>query len=713
MPTRQPPADPIVLHSGALDVVLDRRHGLPCEYHLQPTGLRLRGEDLGVPIVALLCRLQDAALLRAPVVSSSAAATALQADFRFQAADEGRAAASFRVKYALSGASLSITLEDVREHDGYELLELAMPRLASVREDDGAAWLAHGDDGGHLASLAEAQHATLPPNTFWGDVLTTLPVVMIGTERVLCVQEVTAYMDGTKLTVSAGAGKRAALGTIKRHRVNGQECFDMNTGPSTPRVCGERRTPNLLVGQTPACRLDFLAAAAGQALDWLAGAELVRSRMPALPSRYYDSRFFYGIHCDEPRAPEPQATFEQCERLIRNVASLIDEAPQLVRLSGWQSRGKDTGFPAIEEVNTRLGGHAGLLRLMEEAGKAGCTAILTDNYDDAYKSSPAWDPGVVARRPDGELWKSRNWTGEDSYVIGPAKYMSGPGPERVRRTCERYRLREAIFIDALSYFSIRNDWDPAHPASGVKNLLEGRHKVLDEFSARGIDVNSEALRYAFLGRISGYWYMPKAKACPFGGVPIPLLPAVYRQSAVWGQSVKSGADGANSVHAFFHNACPRVMVDARSDLRELTDLFYLYAVPWFRLRGRRLETFRREGSRSLLGLEGGSRVEIDPDTLAYLVVVEGTTVARDGSTFCPLDDERIAFYSRSEQELVAELPPTWRESDVVGLVLSADEPQELPVIAAAGSVRVRVPSRRPVMVYRDRGSAGRRRGHVG
>jgi hypothetical protein len=38
---------------------------------------------------------------------------------------------------------------------------------------------------------------------------------------------------------------------------------------------------------------------------------------------------------------------------------------------------------------------------------------FSDNYDDAYKSSPAWDPKIMARRPDGQLWLSRNWTGED------------------------------------------------------------------------------------------------------------------------------------------------------------------------------------------------------------------------------------------------------------------------------------------------------------
>src|SRR5207237_7441732 len=94
----------------------------------------------------------------------------------------------------------------------------------------------------------------------------------------------------------------------------------------------------------------------------------------------------------------------------------------------------------------------------EKAKAYNCIATLSDNYDDAYRSSPAWDEKIIARRPDGELWESRNWTGENSYIIGLAKYMDGPGMERVRYTCERYKLPKTTHVDVLSYFSIRNDW---------------------------------------------------------------------------------------------------------------------------------------------------------------------------------------------------------------------------------------------------------------
>ena len=66
--------------------------------------------------------------------------------------------------------------------------------------------------------------------------------------------------------------------------------------------------------------------------------------------------------------------------------------------------------------------------------------------------------------------------------------MEGPGVERVRYTCERYKLPGTIHVDVLSYFAIRNDWDPKHPASGIRNLYAGRYRVLAEFKKHGAEI---------------------------------------------------------------------------------------------------------------------------------------------------------------------------------------------------------------------------------
>ena len=695
--TRVAPRKPVVLRSSQMEVVLDTADGLPYEYRLLARRARMLGETEGRPASATICDRTAWAFLPVPLHSLSVAATATQADFHFTVAPSSRPAADLTIRYELKDSTLIITLRDVREHPGFELIDVAMPSLATVREQDARAWLAHGDTGGSLAMLSEAKPGALPSNRFWGKVLATLPVVMIGNDQVTCTQEVTAFMDGTELTVSGTQGnRRASLGTFKNHRVNGSQCFDMNTGDEkTTRNCGNRNTPNILIGQESSCRLDFLPAS-----DWLDAAKTVRRRMPEIPKHLYDDAFTYGILLDQPLFDKPTATFEDCERIIREISNLTDGARQIVHLWGFQYKGKDSGYPAVDQVNGRVGGYDGMMRLMQRAKEFNCIVTLSDNYDDAYRSSPAWNEDIIARRPDGELWESRNWTGENSYIIGMAKYVADGALDRVRYTCERYKLPETTHVDVLSYYSIRNDWDRAHPASGIKNL-EARLKIFDEFARHGVDVSSEALRYAFIGKMSLFWYMTGPGSCPFGGKPIPFLATIYRKSAAWGQSGRMASLTDGILKTLFYNGYAHASFRGASDMRATTDLYYLMMLPWFKLHARSIESFRREGDRTVIGLEGNSSIDIDWRQQTYSAMVDGVEITRDSAVYCPLDDNRIAFYATTERELSFPLPPRWKSESVAAFALTAEERQERAFKAKNGKIVVFVKAQEPVVVYGD------------
>lgn len=706
---RRTPAAPLILQSSAVKIILDPQDGLPYEYHLSPDG-RISGELFGQQVRATLCEKNTWTFPSFDVQPSNNHIGSDRVDFQFSVQQRAQPAAQFAIRYQLSAATLTVTLENVHEFPGFELIEVALPCLAAAREEDAGAWLAHGDDGGSLVALGDALNAEFPPNRFWERVMASLPVVMIGTDKAACVQETTAFMDYTLLAVSGESGhRRGFFGTVQRHRVNGSLCFDMNTGNGTPRNCGNKETPNLLIGQKPCCRIDFLVPPAGKAaVSWLDAARLVRSRMPERPTHYYDGKFVYGIRCDEPKFEKPSATFAECEQLIREVADLTDNAPQIAHLWGWQYRGKDTGYPAVAEVNPRIGGLDGLRHLLAAGPKHNCRVTFSDNYDDAYRSSPAWDPAIIARRPDGQLWESRNWTGENSYIIGLAKYMAGPGPERVRYTCQHYGLQETVHVDVLSYFTIRNDWDPAHPASGIKNLFDGRYRVIDEFKKYGVDLSSEAMRYAAIGKISFFWYITSQRPCPFGGKPIPLQPMVYRKSALWGQGGVRGQLIDRVMNTLFYNGAMHLILRGDIDRKEIADIYYLNLLPWFHTSSRAIESFERAGSRTTIVLEGNSRIEQDWDARTYTVIVDGNAIARDLATFCPLDSRRIAFYSCADRELSAPLPVSWEPSKLSAVSLSPEKAELFAVRVENDTIHVQAPARTPVVVYQTRKMAQER-----
>jgi len=689
-------ANPVELKSSQLEVTFDPLKGLPTEYRLQSNKATIRGA-ISSEVTATIFRADPRRYTNFAIRPEVIRSTKTRADFQFSVREKGAPMASFMLRYELSGAEVLVSLEAVIEESGFELIDVGLPDLASVREEDGNAWLAHGDGGGTMAMLRKAKPGHLTPNRFWGGVATTLPVVMIGTNRMLCVEEVLSVMDTTELAVE---NHQAMLGTVKTWRVNGGLSYDMNTGPNTPRISGNSSTPNLMVGGRPLCRLDFSGDFDHNgAVDWLDGAKIVRARMPEIPTHYYDDKLQYMIRNDEPKFPKPRATFAETEEIIRRVASLTGGAPQNVYLWGWQYRGKDTGYPAVAEVNKRLGGLEGFVKLQKDAVAMNATVSFSDNYDDAYKSSPAWDSNLIARRPDGELWESRDWTGENSYIIGLAKYMDGPGLDRIRYTTVRYKIRDTYLIDVLSYYTIRNDWDREHPASGVKNL-EARYKILEEFKKRGLDVVSEELRYAALGKISVSDNGPAGEESPFGGESIPLVATIYRKSAIWGMRGQAWRKHPE-MYTLFYNGHEFPWYPADDWERDFANFYYSKLVPWYQIHYRNIESFLRDGDRTVIGLDGNSRIDQDWSSDQYSVTVDGVDVARDGDTFCPIGKDRVAFYSRTAKELTARLPDGWDASAVVARTMSADKTEPAAVSVRDGKLIVNVQAERPVMVFRN------------
>jgi hypothetical protein len=690
---RRPPEQPVTLRSGLLTVTLDGKDGLPFRYLFD--GQTIWGEDIGAPITAILCRLQPRKYVTASLSVASMARTQRSVVFRFEVPYEQEVGARFSLRYAISGTSMTMTVEAAAESPGFELIELALPNLATVRETDEGAWMAQGRDGGSFVRVGAAKPYRYEDDENFGRISTQLPIGMVGTHSVGCIMEVTGFMDGTESSIATtAAGRSARIGTVLVHRVHGGRCYNMNDGGNP--VCGTQHTPNLLVEQTSRCRFDFFPVE-DAAAPWFPAAKLLRARMPPSPTRYFDDKLLYLIAGKQKIESQPRTTFAQSRRLIGEIARLTDYAPQVAYISGWVYDGQDTGYPSEDKVNASLGSYEELMQLMADSRRVNANVSVNVNYDDAYKSSPEFDPAFIAREPDSAIWKSRAWDGEISYIVGMAKYvLGGWATRRIAATMARYRLRDTLLIDALSWFAIRNDWDPAHPASGYKNLVDGKWRVIDEFRKRGVSVVSEQFRYPMLGKLALSVNGPEPRTCPFGGQQIPLTAIVYRKAAIFGSS----GDGVlRPQRDLFWNSRPGLWFENKTDRAAITDFYYLLALPFNEVHRLEAESFAAHGSLCRLGLEGQSSLTMDSAGTSYEVIWQGATIARDESTCCPVDANRIAFYSRSGGRLNYPLPAAWTGANVTARALTVDGRRASPVQIEAGQIVVETPARVPVMVY--------------
>jgi hypothetical protein len=701
--TDKPAAGLIILKSDALTVMIDRVTGLPYAYRYR--GAVIWGADSLKAIPVVVCRLQPREYVTVCVKPTRLSATANTADIVYKAIFKNELAATFHLKYTLHGASLIITQDEVTEENGFELIESALPDIATIREeDDNDGWLAHPMDGGELVRLKDARSNHVPGNTFFGDIGYVLPAAIIGTRKAECVMEVAAYMDDTEIAITGKNGKRhAKIGTVQVYRVHGGRAYNMNDGG--PGVKGNDSTPNLIVGQQSRCRLDFADDIDNSGkVDWVDGAKLLAARMPVSPTGYFDDKLIYLVAGKYKPEKKPRTTFAQSEKLIKDISLLTDDAPQLALISGWVYDGQDTGFPSEDVVNESLGGYEGLKHLIDQGRKYNANVSLNVNYDDAYQSSHAFDTAFIARRPDGKIWRSLDWAGEDSYIVGMAKYMSKWGELRMDYTVQRYNIRDALLIDAMSWHSIRNDWDPAHPASGYKNLVDGKFKIIEGFNKRGLAVISEHLRYPFIGRLAVSADGFGGGSSVFGGAAIPMLAAIYRKSAIWGAGNFSRNDPARNL---FWNCRSIQWYSNMTDRNEIADYYYLTVLPFAKVHNLAIESYQQNGFRTEIGLANHSKISNDWMGQSYAITAAGVEIAGNNSTYCPIDPNRIAFFARDTKELKAALPQGWDTSAIVARALYIDHREPVKVEIENNKIVVKVIAQVPVIVYRNADQANR------
>ena len=382
---------------------------------------------------------------------------------------------------------------------------------------------------------------------------------------------------------------------------------------------------------------------------------------------------------------------------MRDIARLTDYAPQVVYISGWVYDGQDTGYPSEDVVNASLGSYEELMKLKDDCRALNVNVSVNVNYDDAYKSSPEFNLDFIAREPSGAVWKARAWDGEDSYIVGMAKYvLGGWAIRRINAMMARYKLRDAMLIDALSWFTIRNDWDAKHPASGYKNLVEGKWTIIEEFRRRGIHICSEQFRYPMLGKLALTVDGPEPRPSPLGGEQIPLTAIVYRKSTIFGSN---GGGALRPKQDLFWNSRPGVWYEHKTDRRTITDFYYLVVLPYNKVHSLDVESYSAVGTRRILHLESESKITMDTANNSYQVVWKGVTIATDESTTCPLDANRVAFYSRAGGRLEFPLPGQWSAAEITARSLSIQGRKPISARIESAKIIVDVPAQVPIVVY--------------
>jgi hypothetical protein len=195
---------------------------------------------------------------------------------------------------------------------------------------------------------------------------------------------------------------------------------------------------------------------------------------------------------------------------------------------------------------------------------------------------------------------------------------------------------------------------------------------------------------------------PTVSKCPFGGEAIPLAATVYRRAAIWGDDGASAFDPGPNL--FWNNRSSQ-WYQGDSDPMRIAEFYFLIVLPFSKLHDLPVEDYSHRGGVRRLKLRGGAEIALADDGKTYAAAYKGATIAKSGTTACPIDDNRIAFFALNAETLTYPLPSGWRSDDLVAKALTLEGPQPHSLAVEAGTVVVTVPARTPVIVYRNAASA--------
>ncbi len=564
----------------------------------------------------------------------------------------------FDMVFSLAGSTLTAGFENVKEHGEYHLIDIEIPVLVSVETGGkGQGWVAIPGDCGRLMDVATANQETYEYDIDWRNALLC---GIVYNREVLAAVDSDSWEDHFISGFAAGrGGNTGAIGVRFIHRLDWYrlEEHEQYVEAVDPRY-------HLKVQDSSKAMVTISGDYDGdRQVSWVDGAKIIREKLPGKSSPYYANKPFSKMWLDR-REQTGIVTFEQVLDRVKEWVNLTDDAPHVVYMVGWQYTGHDTGYPAIEKVNERLGGREALLKLFEDVKQYNTTLSFHDNYDDAYPGSPAWDPDIICRDAKGNLMEGGIWGLEPPYLISTYKYAQKYGLERVRRTLELYPIAETYHTDVLAggYMGGRkHDFDPESPAGAAKNF-EGKVAIIKEFNKGRVDITTEDFTGKFVPYVGGFLKIIDADHVYFRGEEkIPLIPFIYHAKSCYGMRTRSD-------RAFMQAHLYGANVGGSGSVQD----YYLRVFPQLKLYGKEMMAHRRDGEVERVTYEDGSYVEVSWGNNRYSVVVNGRLIAKDFTSFVPRSENVYYAYSRQGGMLSYPVVWQWRQDNIKVTKLMAD-----------------------------------------
>ncbi|MFI5193754.1 MAG: endo-alpha-N-acetylgalactosaminidase family protein [Chitinophagales bacterium] len=423
-------------------------------------------------------------------------------------------------------------------------------------------------------------------------------------------------------------------------------------------------------------------------------------QLPDVPD-YLRKSITYKVFMDRPDQSQPSTTLEQLDKIVTAIHNITDGIPQIAYMVGWQYKGHDTGYPALDKWNERLGSHQSVYK-KSDGYRDHLNTILSYhlNIDDAFKSNKDWDSSLMATDYDkGPMFWQMSYLKTDSnYHISHYKDVkSGAIFNRLGAFFKTVPVQQVIHLDAMRTINCNPGWEK--DSIGVAEELDlGLKPIIQWLKDRGIEVTTEGQNgnpHELLGWIAGVYHMDD---------PTVAQLMIYHRKLIGGGL----GDGrgryecglGTSLHEDLAYRKIGQNLSFTKDWNTIKERIYLGSLLYLYYLQIQIMHVKMDPDRIRIYYEDGTVVDIDKKNDHLLVSRGKLVIARDDDRFIPLNNRIYAFSRKgSEQEWV--LPqdfagkdlnvfsltekgrqpgPEWKVTgNRIHLILKADEPVEISV----------------------------------
>ena len=209
------------------------------------------------------------------------------------------------------------------------------------------------------------------------------------------------------------------------------------------------------------------------------------------PDELHKNSIWYKIKInDSGNKDNPCTNLAQSKEIINYIKNITDGIPQIIYLVGWQYDGHDTGYPALDQLNPRMGTSKELYSLSGYCDSINSVLSIHANLCDAYKGNKYFSKEIMASDYDDSPMFWEIFADSAFHISHYKDVATGSIYRRLEELLKIFPIKRSIHFDAMRVTNCNPQWEK--DTIGVLEEYElGLKPIAEWLNKKGILITTE------------------------------------------------------------------------------------------------------------------------------------------------------------------------------------------------------------------------------